>query len=251
VHSHRKGVTLRHTPSGESAPTLSRVVCSQTPNANSTELVGSYGCLPCTPETDSRPREKCGLRDSKSVAQLNPLGERAQSAKVTPGSALLPASAAIAPVWICPTCGTGLDDACDTLAPAYRIDCELVIFRLVEAGRTLLSMRGKSPFPAGYSSAWPDIVRQAIESYGYNDEQIGPAVPSSAAIDRMDAMWRWLGLVPDRQTLVRRVVAARAFVHPVTGRHVVNWRRLADQLRTDYRSMQRWQRNGAPAAGAA
>lgn len=148
--------------------------------------------------------------------------------------------------WGCPTCGGTLQSACATLLGAIcKIDAELVIHRLEAAGATLLAMRCASPFPASYRSGMPDVLQEAIDAYGWTPEKMRPAIPGSAEIDAMDRTLAWLGHI-DRPVL-RRIVAARALVNPITGLHVVHWMRLAVVIHTDNRTLHRWHAAGIAA----
>jgi hypothetical protein len=52
--------------------------------------------------------------------------------------------------------------------PIY--DAEVIVYRLEEAGRTLLSLPNAGCFPSGYRSFWPEGAAMAAEAYGYGDE---------------------------------------------------------------------------------
>lgn len=115
--------------------------------------------------------------------------------------------------------------------------------RFEEAGQTLLALpsRGHSP---RLRMARYDIVHEAVEAYGWQPSGIRPPHPSGAAIDRMDEAFGWLRLIPDERFVLRRIVAARALIHPITGRHLFPWRRLGTALRADHKSIQRWHKDG-------
>jgi hypothetical protein len=69
-------------------------------------------------------------------------------------------------------------------------------------------------------------------------------MPSAADITAMDEAFGWLGLIPDGRYVLRRILGARALVHPLTGRHLFAWRRLAAVLGAEHRSVQRWHGQG-------
>ena len=56
----------------------------------------------------------------------------------------------------------------------------------------------------------------------------------------MDEAFGWLALIPESQFLLRRILGARALVHPLTGRYLFTWRRLAVSVGADHKSVQRW-----------
>ena len=119
---------------------------------------------------------------------------------------------------------------------------EEVVARLEEAGATLLAlpMRGYS---TGLRMGTLEIVRTAAEAYGWDaSARLRPPVPSAARISRMDEAFSWLALIPDARYVLRRIAAARALTHPLTGRHLYPWRRLGAALGADHKAVQRWHR---------
>jgi len=119
------------------------------------------------------------------------------------------------------------------------LDGAAVIARLESAGATLLAM------PAhGYSTQLRqmkfDVVHSALEAYGWQAAGARPPVPSATDITLMDEAFSWLALIPEQKYVLRRILGARALVHPMTGRHIYPWRRLAALLGADHKSVQRW-----------
>jgi hypothetical protein len=125
----------------------------------------------------------------------------------------------------------------------WLFDADLVIYRLEEAGAALLALPG-----TGWSTRMRgsslEVVRAAIESYGWTTNRIRPPVPSAARITRMDEAMSWLLLVPIDRYVLRRIVGARSLVHPVTERHLFPWRRLGAALGADHKAVQRWHAQG-------
>jgi|SRR6185437_7631465 len=122
-------------------------------------------------------------------------------------------------------------------------DAELVIYRLEEAGTTLLSIPDR-----GYStklrSSSLEIVRNALEAYGWAEKVIRPPVPSAAKIDRMDEALSWIPLIPEDKYVLRRIVGARCLISPLTERHLYPWRRLGAAIGADHKAVQRWHAQG-------
>ncbi len=123
------------------------------------------------------------------------------------------------------------------------IDADFVVYRLEEAGATLLALPG-----AGYSTRLRtsslEIVHTALEAYGWSEAAIRPAVPSAEKITRMDEALGWIPLIPLDRHVLRRVVGARSLVHPVTDRHLYAWRRLGKARGADHKAIQRWHGQG-------
>jgi hypothetical protein len=129
------------------------------------------------------------------------------------------------------------------VARAPCLAAEAIVARLEEAGATLLAMPS-----SGYSTRMRqmrfDIVHTALEAYGWAAAPIRAPAPDAAAISAMDEAFGWLALIPEGKFVLRRILGARALVHPITGRHLFPWRRLAATLGADHKSVQRWHRDG-------
>jgi hypothetical protein len=128
-------------------------------------------------------------------------------------------------------------------APKLAIRAAEIAARLEAAGATLLAMPAK-----GYSTQLRqmkfDIVHTALEAYGWQSAAARPPMPSAAEISAMDEAFGWLALIPEPKFMIRRILGARALVHPLTGRHIYPWRRLAVMLGADHKSVQRWHGQG-------
>ena len=125
----------------------------------------------------------------------------------------------------------------------YGIDTDFVIYRLEEAGATLLALPGTG-WSTRLRTSSLDIVRSALESYGWSDTVMRPPIPSAEKITRMDEALGWIPLIPVDRYVLRRVVGARSLVHPVTDRHLYPWRRLGKALGADHKAIQRWHGQG-------
>lgn len=122
-------------------------------------------------------------------------------------------------------------------------DAAGVIARLEEAGETLLMLPSRGPSPHLRTMTY-DIVRSAVEAYGWEGGRLRPAIPPAARISRMDETFAWLGLIPDDRYVIRRIVGARALINPLTARHLFPWRRLGALLGADHKAVQRWHGQG-------
>lgn len=122
-------------------------------------------------------------------------------------------------------------------------DAEYVICRLEEAGMSLLALPHVG-WTTNLRSSSLEIVRTAVEAYGWTGSRIHPPVPSAEKITRMDEAMAWLLLVAEDRYVLRRVVGARSLVHPITERHLFPWRRLGTALGADHKAVQRWHAQG-------
>ncbi|NNM57717.1 DUF6362 family protein, partial [Acidocella sp.] len=125
-----------------------------------------------------------------------------------------------------------------------------VVARLEAAGATLLALPS-----GGYSTQLRqmkfDIVHTALEAYGWESAVLRPPVPSAAAISAMDEAFGWLAMIPETRYVLRRILGARALVHPITERYLYPWRRLGAMLGADHKSVQRWHGQGIEILAAA
>lgn len=128
-------------------------------------------------------------------------------------------------------------------AEARGFDAELVIRRLEEAGAALLALPG-SGWSTRLRGSSLEIVRTAMESYGWTTKRIRPPIPSAERITRMDEALAWIPLIPVDRYVLRRIVGARSLVHPITERHLFPWRRLGTALGSDHKAIQRWHAQG-------
>jgi uncharacterized protein DUF6362 len=128
-------------------------------------------------------------------------------------------------------------------AESRPFDAELVINRLEEAGAALLALPGTG-WSTKLRGSSLEIVRVAVENYGWTPNRIRPPVPSAEKITRMDEALSWIPLIPLERYVLRRIVGARCLVHPITERHLFPWRRLATALGADHKAVQRWHAQG-------
>jgi hypothetical protein len=143
-----------------------------------------------------------------------------------------------------------ISKAAASAAPAYcparvdtpdgqPVDADFVIYRLEEAGATLLALPGTG-WTTKLRTSSIEIVRTALENYGWTETRIRPPTPSAEKITRMDEAMGWIGVIPLDRYVLRRIVGARSLVHPVTDRHLFPWRRLAAALGADHKAVKRW-----------
>lgn len=88
-------------------------------------------------------------------------------------------------------------------------DIAAVEARLIEAADTLRRLHIPGIRPAGHRSAWPDVIRDFWDMFGYHETELHPSPPSPQAIGRMDETMTWPAFVD--APLDRRIVWAKAF----------------------------------------
>lgn len=139
--------------------------------------------------------------------------------------------------------GRGMGGSLAPRAEETGSGAEEVIRRLEEAGATLLALPNTG-YTTRLRTSGLEIVRAAAEGYGWTEKRVRPAVPSAAHITRMDEALGWIPLIPLDRYVLRRIVGARALVHPITQRHMFSWRRLGELLGADHKAIQRWHAQG-------
>ena len=80
---------------------------------------------------------------------------------------------------------------------------EMVAARLEEAAETLNRLPMTGLKPREYGDAWPTVIHDAMDAYGWDEAVVRLGPPSAEAITRMDEVmdWlRWMG--PDQVRLV-------------------------------------------------
>ena len=100
-------------------------------------------------------------------------------------------------------------------------DHDMVCHRLEDAGKTLLAL------PPERCPTTLGVLGSALDSARWSDQSHHCVAPSIAAV-----------------YVLRRVVGARALVHPITDRYFFTWRRLGAALGADHKAVQRWHRQG-------
>ncbi len=124
-----------------------------------------------------------------------------------------------------------------------KLDAAFVVYRLEEAGATLLALP-HSGHSTRLRTSQLDVVHTALEAYGRERGRVRPAVPSASRISRMDEALSWIAHIPDDRYVLRRIVGARSLVSPVTERHLYSWRRLGSVIGADHKAVQRWHAHG-------
>lgn len=124
--------------------------------------------------------------------------------------------------------------------------------RLEEAGRTLMSLPlPRGSFPKDSRSSWPDAVRGYEDAFvalvgasrevkqdfsdGYNQVR---TAPSARSVGQMDEVLDWLWRFGDARK--RRLCLARALIHPLSGRHVVSYRKLGRIFGLHHETARAW-----------
>lgn len=132
-----------------------------------------------------------------------------------------------------------------------------IVARLEDAGRTLMTLpmpaRG---MPAQPRSAWPDHVQKFWDIFGHAEQDDTEerrevqahlinrvrVQASQKAVDRLDEVLGWLWYIETPRN--RRAVVARMLTHPISERPVHSWRKIAEKMGVDRRTVKRWYEGG-------
>ena len=136
-----------------------------------------------------------------------------------------------------------LQSSVDPRSADVPLDAKLVTRRLEEAGAVLPALP-QSGWSTKLRTSNLEVVRTAMESYGWGERPVRPPVPSASDITRMDEAMGWVQLIPLDRYVLRRIVGARSLVNPLTDRHLFPWRRLGAALGADHKAVQRWHAEG-------
>lgn len=139
--------------------------------------------------------------------------------------------------------GHGPNGALNGAGNGAAVDAEWVIARMEEAGAALLCLPAGGYTTRLRTNAWP-VLGEAAEAYAGAPTRLRPPAPDAATISRMDEALSWLRLIPDDKYVVRRILASRMLVSPLTGRHLFPWRRLGGLVGADHKAVQRWHGDG-------
>ena len=128
------------------------------------------------------------------------------------------------------------------------LDAQAVIYRLEEAGTSLLCLPNTGHSTRLRTSKF-EVLTSALDGTSWasatsEPSRLRPPPPDSARIDRMDEAFGWLTLIPRDRYVLRRIVGARALVSPTTERHLFSWRRLGTAMGADHKAVQRWHAQG-------
>lgn len=109
----------------------------------------------------------------------------------------------------------------------------------------------RGALPRDARSNWPDVVRGYEDAFaaliGAPDEvkrdfseahNMVRVAPSAPAVGRMDEVLGWLWRVGNPR--MRRLCLSRALIHPVSGRHVVSYRKLGRIFGLHHETVRAW-----------
>lgn len=120
---------------------------------------------------------------------------------------------------------------------------DVVASVMATAGATLLSIRDASAFPAGFKTAWPQIVR-AVRDGDYPGDTVTRAPPPSAAeIADMDTVMAWATRFI-RDPVRRKIVLQRMLQDPLSGRPRYSWREIGAAIHIAQGTAQSWHEQG-------
>ncbi len=123
------------------------------------------------------------------------------------------------------------------------MNADEVTARLEDAGRTLLMLPPERASGYVKPRTW-DHLMTGMRAYATSVAEPMRLTADPRSIDKMDEAFRWLGLIPQDRFVLRRIVAARSLVSPLTGRHIMPWRRIAGLIGCDHKAVQRWHAQG-------
>lgn len=119
---------------------------------------------------------------------------------------------------------------------------EMVVWveqRLLDAACTLAALPSHGLRPSSKGASWGDTLMELEDLLTLTgSEVIRPAIPSAAAISRMDEALGWISWITDAGH--RRAVLFWMMVHPISRRHLFSWREIAARMGINRSTAQRW-----------
>ena len=111
------------------------------------------------------------------------------------------------------------------------------------AGARLIAMPGGRIGPSNTKVIWPDYAQDSFEVLEFRGAvPIRASAPSSTEIPIVDEIL----LLPNvcAKDYTRRVLHARSLVHPINGRYLYKWTRIAELLAVKAYTARRWYNEG-------
>lgn len=111
------------------------------------------------------------------------------------------------------------------------------------AGARLIAMPGGHIGPRDTGVFWPEYDRDRHEVLQFRGRlRLRAVAPNKDEIAIVDEIL----LLPNlcSEIRIRRVLHVRSLVHPLNGRHLYPWRRIAKLLATDHKQIKRWHVRG-------
>jgi hypothetical protein len=103
------------------------------------------------------------------------------------------------------------------------------------AGGRMLAVQVLGTKPQEYRSFWPDYPDDKFTAYGYTGLGLRIPSPSAPDISLMDEIFSLVLLT--EVVLQRRVINARAMIHPLSGRPLYPWTKIAILVNSNYRTV--------------
>ena len=116
---------------------------------------------------------------------------------------------------------------------------ETLQFWLEWAGARLVAMPGGTNRPNSPRALWPEYSQDKFELVKFRGQlPLRVNGPSKDEILIMDEILLLHNL--SEYVVRRRLIHCRSVVHPITGRNIYSWRRIAKLLKSDPKVVHRW-----------
>jgi hypothetical protein len=89
------------------------------------------------------------------------------------------------------------------------------------------------------------VVQEAVAVTDKNRNfRMRPPTPDASQITRMDEAYSWLSFIPDDKRVIRRIVALRSVVDPLSGKHLYTWTKVAAAVGCAANAAKAWHKQG-------
>ncbi len=111
------------------------------------------------------------------------------------------------------------------------------------AGARLIAMPGRRPGPADIKVIWPEYSQDKFQVLDHRPGlSIHAAAPSNQEIPIVDEILSLPSVCSLHKP--RRVLHIRALVHPLNGRYIYTWTRVAEKLESNRETVRYWHKKG-------
>lgn len=110
------------------------------------------------------------------------------------------------------------------------------------AGGRMLAIQVHGAWPSSYRSFWPDYPDDQVTAYGYTPSRMHAPALNSSEVVLMDEILSLISLTP--VILQRRILNARALVHPLNNRHLYSWATIAALIHSERRAVKLLHKKG-------
>ena len=130
------------------------------------------------------------------------------------------------------------------------MDKDFIKAKLESAGRTVMMLPPHGTRPRGYTSGWPEILRDFADMIEAPKENTPTKIrATSNQMDELDEVMKWSVLlskkcIEQNKPHIARTVALASLRRPTSYRPVFKWSQIAKIMHTSPTTIKRWHEEG-------